>query len=73
MEIIEHNDKLYQVKRRIRRNNFDAKGKSPNLDLVKMWHEYLGYDHVLQDQNDFMFVNLIDEVEYEDVVEKDES
>lgn len=67
METINHNDKLYQVKRRMLRHNFDAQGKSPNLELVKMWHEHLGYDHVLQDQTHFIFVNEIDDVEFEEV------
>lgn len=67
MEMIEHNNNLYQVKRRIPRHNFKAKGLDPNLELVKMWHEHLGYDHVLQDQNNFIFVNLIEEVEFEEV------
>lgn len=67
MEIIQHNNGLYQVKRRIKRHNFRAKGLDPNLELVKMWHEYLGFDHVLQDQNDFIFVNKIDDVEFEEL------
>jgi len=45
----------------------------PNLELVKMWHEYLGYDHVLQDQNDFIFVNLIEAVEFEEVEKNGQS
>jgi len=73
METIEHNNNLYQVKRRIRRHNFRAKGLDPNLELVKMWHEHLGYDHVLQDQNDFIFVNLIEAVEFEEVEKNGQS
>ena len=61
-----HNDKAYLINRRIPTHNFE-KNKQINLEFVKAWMEYLGCDHVLRDQTHFIFVETIEDVEFEEL------
>lgn len=61
-----HNDKAYLINRRIPVHNFE-KNKQINLEFVKAWMEWLGCDHVLRDQTHFMFVETIEDVEFEEL------
>lgn len=61
-----HNNKAYLVNRRIPTHNFEKNGEL-NLDFVKAWRDYLRCDHVLRDQSHFIFVETIDDVEFEEV------
>ena len=61
-----HGDKAYLVNRRIPVHNFEKNNKV-ELDFVKAWMEYLGCDHVLRDQTHFMFVETINDIEFEEV------
>jgi len=61
-----HNDKAYLINRRIPTHNFEKNGQ-PNLEFVKAWMEYLGCDHVLRDQTHFIFVETIEDVEFEEI------
>lgn len=60
-----HNEKPFIVKRRIPIYNFAKKDEEVDLEFVKMWKEYIGCDHVLKDQSCYIFVNNIEEAEYE--------
>lgn len=59
MEIVQNNNKLYILKRRIRKDIFT------DLKMVQEYKEYIHTDHVLQDAEHYMFCNTIDDVEYE--------
>lgn len=61
-----HNDKAYLINRRIPVHNFE-KNEQINLEFVKAWMEWLGCDHVLRDQTHFMFVETIEDVEFEEL------
>jgi hypothetical protein len=61
-----HNDKAYLVNRRIPTHNFEKKGEL-NLDFVKAWMGWLGCDHVLRDQTHFIFVETIQDIEFEEI------
>ena len=66
MEIMKHGDKCYLVKRRIKEHNFHSK-RGFELEMVKMWRDYLGVDHVLKMNDEFIFVETIQDVEWEDI------
>lgn len=61
-----HNNTPYKVHRRIPTHNFE-KNKELNLDYVKAWRDWLGCNHVLRDQTHFIFVETIDDVEFEEL------
>ena len=61
-----HNNKAYLINRRIPVHNFE-KNKQINLEFVKAWMEWLSCDHVLRDQTHFMFVETIEDVEFEEL------
>lgn len=54
------NDKYYIEKRRIRKTQFED-----DLNTVKEYKEYIKADHVLQDAEYFIFVDTVDDIEYE--------
>lgn len=61
-----HNNKAYLINRRIPVHNFE-KNKQVNLEFVKAWMEWLGCDHVLRDQTHFIFVEKIEDIEFEEL------
>lgn len=61
-----HNDKAYLINRRIPSHNFEKKGHL-HMDVVKAWMEWLGCDHVLKDQKHFIFVETIQDIEFEEI------
>jgi hypothetical protein len=64
--LFKHDDKLYLVIRSIPEHNFKNKDGSFNLDVLKVWRDYLGGDHVLKQNNYYLIVETIQEIEYED-------
>jgi len=61
-----HNNKAYLVNRKIPVHNFEKNGQI-HLDFVKAWMEHLRCDHVLRDQTHFIFVETIEDIEFEQV------
>jgi|TARA_R110002167_G_C12423783_1_gene629118 hypothetical protein len=68
-ELYKHNDKLYLIKRRIPLHNFIKRGEEvigpDGIKYVQAWRDRLMCDHVLRDQNQFMFCMNVDDVEEE--------
>jgi hypothetical protein len=61
-DIMSHNGKLYQVKRRVAEHNFTFKDKL-ELKAVEMYMKHIGCDHVLRDQTHFIFVETVQEAQ----------
>lgn len=65
-QIYYRNGNAYLIKRKIPVHNFE-KNEQLDLDFVKMWRDYLDCDHVLRDQTHFIFVETIQDVDYEEL------
>jgi hypothetical protein len=61
-----HNEKAYILKRKIPITHFNIKGKI-ELEYVKGWRDWLGCDHVLRDTTHYLFVNNIQDIEFEEI------
>lgn len=62
-QIIESNGKLYQL---IKLMNID---QFINIDQAYEYNKYIHCDHILQDQNKYVFCRTIDDIEFEMVEE----
>jgi hypothetical protein len=62
--MIENNGKFYVEVRRIKKSTFET-----GLEGVKRYMEHIKAEHVLQDAEYFIFVNHVDDVEFEMVEE----
>jgi hypothetical protein len=61
-----HGDKMYIFNRRIKIERFKARGEV-DLEFLSKFRDHIKCDHVLRDQTHFLFVNTIEEVEFENV------
>jgi hypothetical protein len=61
--LYKHNDKLYLVIRTIPEHNFQNKDGSLNMEVLKAWRDHLGGDHVLKNNNRYLIVETIQEIE----------
>lgn len=59
-------DKLWEFKRQISKPRF-IKDEKTDMDFLKEFKEWMGVDHVLENQTHFIFVNEITEPEWEDL------
>jgi hypothetical protein len=59
INFIRQGDRLWVLKRKVRKSNFS------DMSYVKAFIEWIGCDNVLQDKNHYLFVNSVDDVEYE--------
>jgi hypothetical protein len=59
--ILKNNDKLYIVKREIRKSQFT------DMNDVKAYMEFIHAEHVLQDADKYIFCLKIDDVEFEEM------
>lgn len=66
-----HNDKAYLIYRRYPKVKFETSPNMYNMELVKMFRDWLGADHVLQDAQYFMFCETIQDIEFEEIDEED--
>jgi len=66
-ELYRHNDKLYVILRRLPHHSFTKKNGDIVLEVVGMWKDYLGADHVLKDQTHFIFCETVPDIEWEDL------
>jgi hypothetical protein len=61
-EIFRHNDKAYYVLRRKIETFFQDKSETKiDMELVKMYRDSIGSDHVLKDGNIFIFCETIED------------
>lgn len=67
IKLINHNNKLYKIKREIREDRFYNENKVV-LDWVKEYRDYLVCDHVLKMKNYFLFCEEITDVAWEEGV-----
>ena len=63
--LYKHNEKLYLVLRNMHEHNFQNKDGSVNMNVLKAWRDYLGGDHVLKQNDRFLIVETIQDIEYE--------
>lgn len=67
-----HNDNAYIVKRTKPIHwfmpDFDS---SANLEIVKAYKEWIGADHVLRTSEQFIFVDYVEDIEYEIIETKE--
>lgn len=63
-EIYKHNDKAYFVICRKPESKFHQKGgQTVDMEMVKVYRDWVKADHVLRDQTHFIFCETIDEAE----------
>jgi hypothetical protein len=48
-------------------HNFENKDGSLNMEVLKLWRDYLRGDHVLRHNNRFLIVETLQEIEYESI------
>lgn len=67
-QIYKHEDKAYIILRRIGEWRFQHKLSQPvDMELVKVFRDWVGADHVLRDKTYFMFCETIQDVEFEEL------
>ena len=64
-----HNGSAYEIIRVKQMDRFFDKEQRVIKDNVKLYRDWLGCDHVLQNATQFLFCNTIQDVSWEDVVE----
>jgi hypothetical protein len=62
-----HNGKAYLVIRKVPIGKFEVDYHPENMEQVKMYRDWVGADHVLRDQTYFLFVETIQDVEFEEL------
>ena len=66
-QIIEMNGKLYLLIRTISKEYIDSRKKGTKEEVLKLWQEGLKADKILQNSTEYIFVNSIDDVDFEEV------
>lgn len=66
-QIIEMNGKLYLLIRTISKEYIDSRKKGTKEEVLKLWQEGLKADKILQNTTEYIFVNCIDDVDFEEV------
>lgn len=66
-QIIEMNGKLYILIRTISKEYIDSRKKGTKEEVLKLWQEGLKADKILQNSTEYIFVNSIDDVDFEEV------
>ena len=64
-----HNDTWYQIIRVLKVHNVSNKDGSVNMEVLKAWRDYVGADHVLQQQDEFWLCETVQEPEWEEITE----
>lgn len=64
--LYKHNDKLYLVLRNMPEHNFQNKDGSLNMDVLKAWRDHLDGDHVLKNNDRYLIVQTIQDIEIEE-------
>jgi hypothetical protein len=67
-KIIENNGKVLLLLRQIPINQFVSKDGKVMSDKFNAWKSWLGSNHVLKTQTHFLFCEMIQEAEWEDVL-----
>ena len=65
-QLFKHNDKLYVIIRNMASHNFENKDGSINMEVLKVWRDWEGCDHVLKHNERYLLVQTIQDVIIED-------
>lgn len=66
--LFKHGDKAYLIIKRRAFDLFSKKfGEEPDMDMVQAFMHTVGADHVLKDQDSFIFCRTIEDVEFEEI------
>ena len=73
-EVIWHNENAYKIIKKIKNHQVSPKGIL-NKEILAEWRDYVGADHVLQQQNEFWLCETIQDAiiiedEIQDLVEE---
>jgi hypothetical protein len=66
-QLFYNNGKAYVVLRAIRHHNLLKKDGNIDSELFNAWKAYLGADHVLRTNTDFLYCETIPDIEWEEV------
>lgn len=66
-ELFKHNDKLYIIKGKSLCSHFQDKQGKLHLEFVKGMQNHLGADHTLKTESHFLFVETIEEIEFDEL------
>jgi hypothetical protein len=66
-QLYTHNGKAYLILRKVFIGKFEVDQHPENMEYVKMYRDWVGADHVLRDQTHFLFVETIQDVEFEEI------
>lgn len=66
-ELFKHNDKLYIIKAKSPISSFIDKTGKLHLDFVKGMQNFFKCDHTLKTETHFLFVETIEEIEFEEL------
>jgi len=67
-QVITHGDKMYKVLDTLQAHNVTDKTGNLHLELVQMFMEYKGGDHVLRQGDVFLICETIPEIEFEPII-----
>jgi histidinol phosphatase-like PHP family hydrolase len=62
-----HNDNVYVVLRALSLSYVLSKDNEPNMELLKLWKEYLGVDHVLKTASHYLICETVQEPEWHEI------
>tara|TARA_R110000822_G_scaffold100606_1_gene226348 strand:- start:231 stop:464 length:234 start_codon:yes stop_codon:yes gene_type:complete len=70
--ILYHNDKAYVVLRTLKVHQVSNPNGLVNMEALKAWRDYLGGDHVIKQNDSYMILEAIQDIDYEEIVYTDE-
>ena len=62
-----HGDNAYVVLKRRLAEQFNTNGNIPNMEYLKEYRDWIGANHVLRDQTHFIFCEIVQDIEWEDL------
>ena len=62
-----HGDNAYVVLKRRLAEQFNTNGNIPNMEYLKEYRDWIGANHVLRDQTHFIFFEIVQDIECEDL------
>ena len=71
--ILYHNDKAYVVLRTLKAHQINNSNGEVNMEILKLWRDYLGGDHVIKQNDSYTILETIQDIDYDEIVYTDES
>jgi len=69
-EVYKHNDILYIIRKKAPISSFIDKQGKLHLEFVKGMQNHFGADHTLRTESHFLFVETIEEIEFEELCQE---